>query len=90
MRDHEGMSRHFFTLILSGVSEITPELSDFLYEATGGDIELNTRDGVAYLEFDRVASSLHEALTSAIEQVEQAGAGVRVARVEVRSGHNGG
>ena len=83
------MRRHCFTLIFSGVSEITPQLSDALCEATGGDVELSMRAGVAYLEFDRVASSLHEALKSAIEQVEQAGTGVRVARVEVRSGHNG-
>lgn len=82
IRDHEGMRRHFFTLILSGVSEITPELADTLYKATGGDIELNMRDGVAYLEFDRSSSSLHEAITSAIDQVEQAGVGVRVVRVE--------
>jgi len=76
------MSRHCFTLILSGVSEITPELSDALYEATGGDIELNMRDGVPYLEFDRAASSVREAVSSAIDQVEDAGVGVRVVRVE--------
>ena len=40
------------------------------------------RDGVAYLEFDRSSSSLHEAITSAIDQVEQADVGVRVVRVE--------
>jgi len=71
-----------FTLILSGVSEITPELADALYGATGGDIELNMRDGVAFLEFDRTAASLRDAITSAITQVEGAGVGVRVVRVE--------
>jgi hypothetical protein len=76
------MSAHQFTLILAGVSEITPGLADALYEATGGDIEFNMRDGVAFLEFDRAASSLHEAVTSAIAQVEGAGVGVRVVRVE--------
>lgn len=76
------MSRHRFTLILAGVPQITPELADALYEATQGDIELNMRDGVAYLEFERAASSLQEAVTSAIEQVEGAGVGVRVLRVE--------
>ena len=76
------MSTHQFTLILSGVSEITPELADALYEATGGDIEFNLRDGVAFLEFDRAASSLHDAVTSAIAQVESAEVGVRVVRVE--------
>ncbi len=76
------MSNYQFTLILSGVSEITPELADALYAATGGDIELNMRDGVAFLEFDRTSPSLHEAVTSAISQVEGAGVGVRVVRVE--------
>ncbi|MBI3461647.1 MAG: hypothetical protein HY000_01100 [Planctomycetes bacterium] len=76
------MSTHQFTLILSGVSEITPELADALYEATGGDIEFNLRHGVAFLEFDRAASSLHEAVTSAMAQVESADVGVRVVRVE--------
>jgi len=76
------MNDHRFTLILSGVSEITPELADALYEATGGDIELNMRDGVAFLEFDRASPSLHDAVTSAISQVEGAGVGARVVRVE--------
>ena len=76
------MTAHQFTLILSGVSEITPELADALYETTGGDIELNMRDGVAFLEFDRTARSLDEAITSAIAQVERANVGVRVTRVE--------
>jgi hypothetical protein len=77
--DHE---THKFTLILSGVSELAPELADALYEATGGDIECNMRDGVAFLEFERAAPTLHEAITSAIRQVEESDAGVRVVRVE--------
>jgi hypothetical protein len=76
MRDHR------FTLILSGISEITPELADALYEATGGDIELNMRDGVAFLEFERASASLYDVITSAISQVEGAGVGARVVRVE--------
>ncbi len=76
------MNDHRFALILSGVSEITPELADALYEATGGDIEFNMKDGVAYLEFDRTSNLLYEAITSAINQVEGAGVGVRVIRVE--------
>jgi hypothetical protein len=76
------MTNHQFTLILSGVAEITPELADALFAATGGDIELSLRDGVASLEFDRAAAMLHDAVSSAIAQVEGAGAGVRVLRVE--------
>ncbi len=76
------MENYQFTLILSGVAEITPELADALYTATGGDIELNRCNGVAYLEFDRDADSLEDAVLSAITQVENAEVGVRVVRVE--------
>jgi hypothetical protein len=76
------MKAYQFTLILSGVAEITPELSDALYAATGGDIELNMRNDVAYIEFDRAADTLRDAVSSAITQVEGAGVGVRVLRVE--------
>jgi hypothetical protein len=76
------MKPHTFTLILSGVSEITPELADALYGATQGDIELNMRDGVAFVEFERPAATLREAILTAIRQVEQAAASVRVVRVE--------
>jgi hypothetical protein len=76
------MSKISFRLILAGVHEITPELSDTLYEATGGDIEFNMRDGVAWLEFERSGDSLRDAIVDAIERVDQSGAGVRVIRVE--------
>jgi hypothetical protein len=76
------MKTHAFTLILAGVAEITPALADALYAATQGDIELNLRDGVAFLEFERTAASLREAITAAIREVESAEVGVRVVRVE--------
>lgn len=76
------MKTHRFTLILSGVAEITPGLADTLYEATHGDIELNSRDGVVYVEFERTAPGLRDAITNAIREVEQADVGARVVRVE--------
>jgi len=76
------MKKYTFTLILSGVAELTPELADALYSATQGDVELNLRDGVAFLEFERAASTLRGAITDAIRQVEGADVGVRVVRVE--------
>ena len=76
------MENYQFTLILSGVVEITPELADALYAATGGDIELNRCDDVTFLEFDRDANSLENAVHSAISQVEGADVGVRVVRFE--------
>ena len=76
------MKTYTFTLILSGVAEITPELADALYTATQGDIELNLRDGVAFLEFERTAPTLREAILAAIREVERADVGVRALRVE--------
>lgn len=76
------MPSYQFTLILSGVSELTPELADGLYAATGGDIEFNVRDSVPFLEFNRAAESLGAAVHAAITEVEGAGLDVRVVRVE--------
>lgn len=76
------MKTHAFSLILSGVAELSPELADALYAATHGDIELNARDGIAFVEFERKAATLREAITTAIREVEGADVGVRVLRVE--------
>jgi hypothetical protein len=76
------MKKRRFTLILSGVAELTPSLADALYEATGGDIECNMTEGVAYLEFERGDVSLEKAIQSAIAEVEGSGTGARVVRVE--------
>jgi hypothetical protein len=76
------MNTYQFTLVLSGVAEITPEFANAIYAATGGDIELNMRNDVAYLEFDRSADTLQAAVNSAIAQIEGAGVGARVVRVE--------
>jgi hypothetical protein len=76
------MKKHNFTLILSGVSELTPDIAGALFEATKGDIECNMQDGIAFLEFERAAPTLREAISSAIGQVADANVGVRVARVE--------
>lgn len=76
------MSRHNFILVLAGVAEITPELADALYSSIRGDIELNFRDGVAFLEIERTAPTLQKAILAAIADVEKANVGVRVVRVE--------
>ena len=76
------MKTYSFTLIISGVAEITPELADALYSSTKGDIEMNQRDGIIFLEFERTASTLQDAVTSAIREVEGTDVGVRVVRVE--------
>jgi predicted DNA-binding transcriptional regulator AlpA len=71
-----------FTLILSGVSGLPDEVVDALYEAGCDDALVGTRDGVVFLDFDREADSLREAVLSAIADVERANIGARVVRVE--------
>jgi hypothetical protein len=71
-----------FTLILSGVPELTREVLDAFYEAGSDDALIGMRDGVAYADFCREADSLPEALLSAIRDVEAAGVGARVEHVE--------
>lgn len=79
------MKTYTFTLILAGVAELTPALADALFEATHGGIELNLRDGVAFAEFERSATTLRAAITTAIQEIEQAAVGVRIVRVESES-----
>jgi len=76
------VAKHRFTLILAGLAAITPKLADALYQATGGDIEFAMRDGIAFLEVTRAAHTLRGAITATIEDVESAGVGVRIIRVE--------
>jgi hypothetical protein len=73
---------HTFTLILSGASELTAEIQDALFLAGCDDALLGCREGVLFLDFDREAASLSEAIAASIANVEGAGVGLRVVRVE--------
>jgi hypothetical protein len=70
-----------FTLVLSGFSELKPDVMDSLFEA-GCDDGLLCLDeyGAPFIEFDREASSLEEAVRSAIADVHKTP--YRVLRVE--------
>jgi len=71
-----------FSLVLQGASELTPEIADALYEAGCDDALVGSRDGVLFAEFDREASSSARAIISAIRQIESAGVGLTVVRIE--------
>ncbi len=71
-----------FTLILTGLAELSDDISDALFEAGCDDALIGIRDGVVFLDFDREASSFREAVLSAIADVEGAGIGATVLRVE--------
>ena len=75
------MQTHSFVVILAGVSEITEDLANALFDAVDADIELNLRNGVAYLEVRRAARTLRQAIVNTIREVETV-EDVRVVRVE--------
>jgi hypothetical protein len=76
------MTKYRFTLVLSGVAELTPELADALYEALDDGLELNLREGVAFAEIECCAASLRDAVTESIRAIEGAAVGAKVVRVE--------
>ena len=71
-----------FTLILSGVRELTVEVLGAFYAAGCDDALIGMRDGVAYADFCREADSFDQAALSAVRDVESAGVGAKVAHVE--------
>lgn len=76
------MKAHKFTLVLTGVDNLSPELANSLYEAAGGDIECEQRAGEVTLHLVRAGKSLQEGITKAIRDVEGARRGLKVVRVD--------
>jgi hypothetical protein len=84
------MRTYTFTLTMAGVDELTPEIFDALFEAgINGDEDtlVYSRDGSVFVDFDRAAESLGDAIDSAVDQVVQAG--YKVARIEVEEAASG-
>lgn len=75
------MRTYEFTLLVEGADLQTDEVQDALFEAGCDDSTIGVNAGVQHLHFDREASSLAEAIVSAITAVEQAVVGARVVRV---------
>lgn len=73
---------HDFTLILSGVPELTDDVANALYSSGCDDATLSMRHGVAFLTFSRRAGTLKEAIFSAIADVHRAQIGADVERVD--------
>ena len=68
-----------FTLVLKNISEGIPHLEDNLFEAGCDDALINYRNGAVYLEFDRQATSLEDAVISAIKDVRSAPVDIDIA-----------
>ncbi len=74
------MKNHEFRLVLAGLSDVSMDDADALYEAGCSDATFGSCDGVAFGDFDREAETLEEAIRSAIADVQRAG--LSVARLE--------
>jgi len=75
------MRTYEFDVLLKNVSEATDAHADSLFDAGCSDGTLACRDGVTWIHFDREASSLEEAIRSAVHQIQAAG--LAVAKVEL-------
>ena len=65
-----------FTLIASGVDPCAADFEDRFFEAGCDDATISLQKGVVLLDFNRDATSFEAAVTSAIADVEKAGATV--------------
>ena len=83
------MPVHHFTLIVEGTDLQAEPTIDALFEAGCDDATVGRADGVQYIEFDREAESLAEAVHSAQRDVEKV-EGVRVARTSTSDCRLGG
>lgn len=61
-----------FICILKNAEEITINLEDSLFEAGCSDALVSYRNGDIYLEFDREAESIEQAVISALQQFKAA------------------
>lgn len=74
------MATHSFTLIVEGPDLQSDEVIDALFDAGCDDALVGRADGIQYLDFDREADSLEDAVLSAVAGIEQVD-GVEVVRI---------
>jgi hypothetical protein len=77
------LREHEFTLVLSGISDLTTEVQNALFDAGCDDATPSVRCGRPFLTFTRTAPSLKDAILSAIRDVKKADIGAEVLRIDV-------
>jgi hypothetical protein len=82
MARNKSLKTYSFAMVLSGISGPDDTVEDALFDAGCDDAILAFRNGVAYLEFDRRASSLESAILSAVKSVARAKHPIEVSHVE--------
>lgn len=76
------MATYRFTVILAGLTEISDDLANALFEAGCDDGSPWSSQGVAAIGFDREAESFEQAVRSAIADVQKAGCHVAWVKIE--------
>ena len=79
------MKTYEFDFILKDMSEVTDDQADRLFAAGCDEGTPASCDGVAWIHFDREASSLEEAIRTAVTQVQAAGLLVSKVELDVAS-----
>ena len=74
------MPIHHFTLIVDGPDLQDDTLIDAVFEAGCDDAAISRTDGVQYVDFDREATSIDQAIFSAVTNLERID-GVTVVRI---------
>lgn len=74
------MTTHTFTLIVEGPDVTDPDIADALFEAGCDDALVGRSHGVQFVDFDREAESIEDAVLSAVTAVESV-EGLRAVRL---------
>lgn len=82
MNQNAQLPEHDFTLVLTGIEELTPEIVENLLGAGCDDATIAMRSGCPFITFSRRAPSLKEAVLSAIGDVRRANIGADVLRID--------
>lgn len=76
------MATYRFTVVLAGLTEVSDDLANALFEAGCDDGSPWSSQGVAAIGFDREAESFEQAVRSAIADVQKAGCHVAWVKIE--------
>jgi hypothetical protein len=79
------MRTYEFDVLLKDIAEVTDDQADALYAAGCDDCTPASRDGAAWIHFDRKGPSLEEAIRSAVTQVQAAGFSVSKIELDAAS-----
>jgi hypothetical protein len=82
MKQQKAPSEFDFALVIDGVPELTTAVEDALFTAGCDDATFSIQYGHLYAEFSRTGERLEDVILSAINDIQKAGIGATVLRVD--------